>query len=67
MKFPNTVPLARYLNAVAQGISIQAASGVSRAELRQVAEMALRQLPKAEALRGKCRAAKSMTPNALRK
>ena len=67
MKFPNTAALARYLNAVGQGISIQAASGVSRAELRQVAAMALRQLPKAEALRGKCRAAKNKTPSALRK
>jgi AcrR family transcriptional regulator len=38
--------LARYLNAVAHGISIQAATGVSRAELRGVAEMALRQWPK---------------------
>ena len=38
--------LARYISTVAQGISIQAASGASRAELRRVVEMALRQWPK---------------------
>ena len=63
----NPAALARYLNAVAQGISIQAASGGSRAELLQVAELALRQLPKAEALRGKMPGGRGMTPSALRK
>ncbi len=38
--------LTRFLNAVAQGISIQAAAGVSRSELRRVVEMALANFPK---------------------
>jgi len=37
--------LARYLAAVTQGMSVQAAGGASRDELRQVAEMALRAWP----------------------
>ncbi len=37
--------LARYISTVAQGISIQAASGTKRAELRRVVELALRQWP----------------------
>lgn len=39
------VALARYLNVVAQGISLQAASGASREELLRVAELALSQWP----------------------
>jgi len=38
--------LARYVSTVAQGISIQATSGASRAELRRVVDIALRQWPK---------------------
>ncbi len=37
--------LARYLTTVAQGISIQATSGIKRAELRRVVKLALRQWP----------------------
>ncbi|MGH9629647.1 MAG: hypothetical protein ACRD7E_15130, partial [Bryobacteraceae bacterium] len=37
--------LARYISAVAQGISVQAVSGVSRKELRNVVKMALRAWP----------------------
>ena len=37
--------LARYVVAVLHGIAVQAASGASRAELRRVAEMALRAWP----------------------
>lgn len=37
--------LARYLDVVGQGLSIQAASGASRAELRRVVAIALRQWP----------------------
>jgi AcrR family transcriptional regulator len=37
--------LARYLSVLAQGISIQAAGGASRAELRRVAEIALQKWP----------------------
>lgn len=37
--------LARYLAAVVQGMSVQAAGGATRAELQQVAEMALRTWP----------------------
>jgi len=37
--------LARYLGAVAQGMSVQAAGGATRAELQQVAEMALKAWP----------------------
>jgi len=36
---------ARYLGAVTQGMSIQAAGGATRAELQQVAEMALKAWP----------------------
>lgn len=36
---------ARYLGAVTQGMSVQAASGASRADLEQVAEMALKAWP----------------------
>ncbi|MFF3207373.1 TetR/AcrR family transcriptional regulator [Streptomyces sp. NPDC002962] len=41
---PGTDPelLARYLMAVANGIAVQAASGASREQLQQVADMALR-------------------------
>jgi len=38
--------LARYAAAVCQGMSVQAASGASRAELRKVADLALRAWPK---------------------
>ncbi len=37
--------LARYLGAVVQGMSVQAAGGATRAELQQVAEMALKAWP----------------------
>lgn len=37
--------LARYLGVVSQGMSVQAAGGATRAELQQVAEMALRAWP----------------------
>lgn len=37
--------LARYIVAVMQGIAVQAASGANRAELRQVAALALRAWP----------------------
>ena len=37
--------LARYVSTIAQGISMQAASGVSRTELRGVVKMALKQWP----------------------
>ncbi len=39
------VALSRYLNAVAQGISLQAVSGATREELRQVADLAMRSWP----------------------
>jgi hypothetical protein len=37
--------LASYINTLVQGISVQAASGVSRDELRRVVRMALRAWP----------------------
>ena len=37
--------LARYLSTVSQGISLQAASGASRAELRKVVKLALQHWP----------------------
>ena len=37
--------LARYVSTLAQGISMQAAGGVSRTELRRVVKMALKQWP----------------------
>lgn len=37
--------LARYLGAVSQGMSVQAAGGATRADLQQVAEMALKAWP----------------------
>lgn len=40
------VALARFINAVAQGISVQAAAGVDRSGLEGIAELALRQFPK---------------------
>lgn len=48
---PDTDPgaLARYLMAVANGIAVQAASGATYDELRQVADMALRSWPPATA------------------
>ncbi|SNS77648.1 DNA-binding transcriptional regulator, AcrR family [Asanoa hainanensis] len=36
---------ARYVIALSQGFAVQAASGASRAELRSMADLALRQLP----------------------
>ncbi|MCQ8189279.1 TetR/AcrR family transcriptional regulator [Streptomyces rugosispiralis] len=44
---PDTDPglLARYLMAVAHGMAVQAASGVTQEELRQVADVALRNWP----------------------
>ncbi|HYO96655.1 MAG TPA: TetR/AcrR family transcriptional regulator [Polyangiaceae bacterium] len=44
-KAADPAALARYVSTVAQGISIQAASGARRAELRQVAAIALRCWP----------------------
>ncbi|MFF8592333.1 TetR/AcrR family transcriptional regulator [Streptomyces sp. NPDC015220] len=46
---PGTDPgqLARYLMTVANGIAVQAASGATREDLRQVADMALRSWPPA--------------------
>jgi AcrR family transcriptional regulator len=46
---PGTDPelLARYLMAVANGIAVQAASGTTRDQLQQVADMALRSWPAA--------------------
>ncbi|AUA08813.1 HTH-type transcriptional repressor ComR [Streptomyces malaysiensis subsp. malaysiensis] len=46
---PDTDPelLARYLMTVANGIAVQAASGATRDELQQVADMALRSWPPA--------------------
>ncbi|MEU9547178.1 TetR/AcrR family transcriptional regulator [Streptomyces mirabilis] len=46
---PGTDPylLARYLMTVANGIAVQAASGTSRSDLQQVADMALRSWPPA--------------------
>ena len=41
--------LARYLATVAQGMSVQAASGASRAELLAVADMVVKSLPKSQA------------------
>lgn len=40
-------PLARYLMTVANGIAVQAASGTTREDLQQVADMALRSWPPA--------------------
>lgn len=40
------VALARFIDAVAQGISVQAAAGVDRIGLESIAELALRQFPK---------------------
>jgi AcrR family transcriptional regulator len=37
--------LARYISTVTQGMAVQAASGASRAELRRVADMALKAFP----------------------
>ncbi|MFZ3216083.1 MAG: TetR/AcrR family transcriptional regulator [Candidatus Acidiferrales bacterium] len=42
----NPGDLARYVAAVSQGMAVQATGGASRAELRRVAETALRALPK---------------------
>ena len=39
------VALSRYINAVAQGISLQAVSGATRKELRQIVDLALRNWP----------------------
>ncbi len=39
------VALARYISTLAQGLSIQAASGTSRAGLRSVVKLAMRQWP----------------------
>ena len=46
---PDTDPgmLARYIMTVANGIAVQAASGCTRGELQQVADMALRNWPSA--------------------
>jgi len=44
-KSADPAALARYLNTVGQGISIQAASGATRAELRKVIAIALQQWP----------------------
>ncbi|WP_326757459.1 TetR/AcrR family transcriptional regulator [Streptomyces phaeochromogenes] len=46
---PDTDPdlLARYLMTVANGIAVQAASGATRTDLQQVADMALRSWPPA--------------------
>ncbi|WP_405573703.1 TetR/AcrR family transcriptional regulator [Streptomyces phaeochromogenes] len=46
---PDTDPdlLARYLMTVANGIAVQAASGATRTDLQQVADMALRSRPPA--------------------
>lgn len=40
------VALARYVASVCQGIAVQAAGGASRAELRKIADIAMRALPK---------------------
>jgi AcrR family transcriptional regulator len=37
--------LARYISAILQGMAVQAAGGTSRAQLRKIAEMALRTWP----------------------
>ena len=37
--------LARYISTVTQGMAVQAASGATRAELRRVADMALKAFP----------------------
>ncbi|HUX66104.1 MAG TPA: TetR/AcrR family transcriptional regulator [Terriglobales bacterium] len=43
--------LARYVTTIIQGLSVHAASGASRAELRRVVELAMRQWPAAAAPR----------------
>jgi AcrR family transcriptional regulator len=43
----NPADLARYLSAVIYGMTVQAAGGASRKELRSVADLALRQWPDA--------------------
>jgi len=40
------VALARYVATVSQGMAVQAAGGASRAELRKIADLAMRALPK---------------------
>lgn len=44
-KSADPVALARYLDVVSQGLSIQAASGATRADLRKVVAIALEQWP----------------------
>jgi AcrR family transcriptional regulator len=44
-KSSDPVALARYLNTIGQGLSIQAANGASRAELRKVVAIALESWP----------------------
>ena len=41
----NAADLAKYLSVVTQGMSVQAAGGATRAELRKVAELALKNWP----------------------
>ena len=44
-KMPTLPVLARYIATVIHGMAVQAVSGVSRAELRRVAETALKAWP----------------------
>jgi AcrR family transcriptional regulator len=41
----NAADLARYISAIVQGMAVQAAGGVSREQLRKIAEMTLRTWP----------------------
>jgi hypothetical protein len=47
-KHADVAALARFIATVTQGMSVQAAAGATRAELRRVADMALRALPHRE-------------------
>jgi AcrR family transcriptional regulator len=44
-KGSDAADLARYISAIVQGMAVQAAGGVSREQLRKIAEMALRNWP----------------------
>jgi hypothetical protein len=67
MKFPKPIPPRGRPRAFDEDAALKKAMEVFWSKGFQVAELALRQLPKAEALRGKMPGGRGMTPSALRK